>query len=143
MNQLVAMAPLMTECFLNVPNYQPFTHLVPEVAINEMNPEKKDMKSKAEARLAPKTEKLDFSKPDLIDKEALLFSKYVWATIHGDKPFPSQYFGAHGKGLKKLGLKYCSIVVVPNFSSVSICSLASSIAFSCERPRLEKSSFCP
>jgi len=105
MNQLVAMAPLMTECFLNVPNYQPFTHLVPEVAINEMNPEKKDMKSKAEARLAPKTEKLDFSKPDLIDKEALLFSKYVWATIHGDKPFPSQYFGAHGKGLKKLGLK--------------------------------------
>lgn len=106
MNQLVALAPIMTECFQDVPNYQIYTHLVPEVAINEMNPDKKNMKSKAEARLAPKTEKLDFSKPDLIDKDALLFSKYVWATIHGDKPFPSQYFGTHGKGLKQLGLKF-------------------------------------
>ena len=105
MNQLVAMAPLMTECFQDIPDYQTYTHFIPEVAINEMNPMKKDIKSKAEARLAPKTEKIDFSLPDRIDKDALLFSKYVWATIHGDKPFPAKYFGAHGKGLKKLGLK--------------------------------------
>lgn len=105
MNQLVGMAPLMTECFQDIPDYQTYTHLVPEVEINEMNQEQKNMKSKTEARLAPKTEKLDFSMPDRIDKDALLFSKYVWATIHGDKPFPSKYFGAHGKGLKELGLK--------------------------------------
>jgi hypothetical protein len=48
---------------------------------------------------------MDFSKPDLIDKDALLFSEYVWSTIHGDKPFPKAYFGAHQKGLKALDLK--------------------------------------
>ena len=76
-----------------------------------MNPVKSQLKSKTEARLAPKTEKLDFSRPDLIDKDALMFSKYVWASVHGDKPFPSHYFGEHGKGLKALGLKVDSNVI--------------------------------
>lgn len=111
MNQLVAFAPLMTECFQDTPNYMTYNYLQPAVAINEMNPNKNNIKSETEAFLAPKTEKLDFSRPDLIDKDALLFSKYVWSTIHGDKPFPSQYFGAHGKGLKRLGLKIDSNVV--------------------------------
>lgn len=105
MNQLVALAPLMTQCFQDIPDYSGYNHVIPAVAINEMNPVKSQLKSKTEARLAPKTEKLDFSRPDLIDKDALMFSKYVWASVHGDKPFPSHYFGAHGKGLKALGLK--------------------------------------
>jgi len=110
MNQIVAMSPLMTDCFQATPNYGGFTHLLPGVALNEMNPDVKDMKSKAEIRLAPKTERLDFSKPDRIDNDALLFSKYVWSTIYGDKPFPSEYYGPHGKGLKELGLKIDPIV---------------------------------
>ncbi len=112
MNQLVALAPLMTRCFQDIPEYSAYNHVIPAVAINEMNPVKSQLKSKTEARLAPKTEKLDFSRPDLIDKDALLFSKYVWASIHGDKPFPSNYFGAHGKGLKALGLKVDPNVIV-------------------------------
>jgi len=100
----------MTDCFQATPNYGGFTHLLPGVALNEMNPDVKDMKSKAEIRLAPKTERLDFSKPDRIDNDALLFSKYVWSTIYGDKPFPSEYYGPHGKGLKELGLKIDPIV---------------------------------
>ena len=105
MNQLVAMAPLMTDCFKINPDYTGYTSLTPTVAINEMNPPKKKITSKTSARLAPLTEKMDFSKPDLIDKDALIFSEYLWSTIYGDKPFPKQYFGAHGKGLKALGLK--------------------------------------
>lgn len=105
MNQVVAMAPVMANCFTNTADFTSYNLLQPSVAINEMNPPKKAIKSKTEARLAPKTEKLDFSRPDLIDNDALMFSKYVWATVHGDKPFPSLYFGAHGKGLKVLGLK--------------------------------------
>jgi YVTN family beta-propeller protein len=105
MNQTVAMSPLMTECFQDTPNFGGYSFLGSNIALNEMNPEKKDMKSKTQAYLAPKTEKLDFSRPDRIDKDALMFSKYVWSTIHGDKPFPSKYFGDHGKGLKELGLK--------------------------------------
>lgn len=70
-----------------------------------MNPARSAMQSKTTARLAPLTAKMDFSRPDLIDKDALIFSQYVWSTIHGDKPFPKAYFGAHKKGLKALGLK--------------------------------------
>lgn len=105
MNQLVAAAPLMTACFQENPDYTAYNFLTPSVAINEMNPPKEAIKSKTTARLAPLTQKMDFSKPDLIDKDALIFSQYVWSTIHGDKPFPTEYFGAHGKGLKPLGLK--------------------------------------
>ncbi|WP_114940751.1 bifunctional YncE family protein/alkaline phosphatase family protein [Mucilaginibacter endophyticus] len=105
MNQLVAMAPLMTDCFKEDPDYQSYVSLTPAVAVNEMNPPKKKMTSKTMIRLAPLTQKLDFSKPDLNDKDALLFSEYLWSTIHGDIPFPKAYFGAHGKGLKALGLK--------------------------------------
>lgn len=105
MNQLVAAAPLMTACFQETPDYTAYNSLTPTIAINEMNPGKDKIKSKTMARLAPMTQKMDFSKPDLIDRDALLFSEYVWSTIHGDKPFPKQYFGAHQKGLKALGLK--------------------------------------
>ncbi|WP_121812203.1 bifunctional YncE family protein/alkaline phosphatase family protein [Mucilaginibacter kameinonensis] len=105
MNQLVAMAPLMTDCFKANPDYQGYASLTPAIAVNEMNPPKKKMTSKTMIKLAPLTQKLDFSKPDLNDKDALLFSEYLWSTIHGDIPFPKAYFGAHGKGLKALGLK--------------------------------------
>jgi YVTN family beta-propeller protein len=105
MNQMVAMAPLMTDCFKENPDYTGYASLTPAVAINEMNPPKKKITNKTTSRLAPLTEKMDFSKPDLIDKDALIFSEYIWSTIYGDKPFPKEYFGAHGKGLKALGLK--------------------------------------
>ncbi|OQP54285.1 hypothetical protein A4H97_22635 [Niastella yeongjuensis] len=105
MNQLVAMAPLMTACFHETTDYTAYNCLTPSIPINEMNPPKEKMSSKTTAKLAPLTQKMDFSLPDLIDKDALLFSKYVWSTIHGDLPFPKEYFGAHGKGLKALGLK--------------------------------------
>lgn len=105
MNQMVAMAPLMTECFKENPDYTAYTTITPGVAINELNPPKKKITNKTTSRLAPLTEKMDFSKPDLNDKDALIFSEYIWSTIYGDKPFPKKYFGAHGKGLKALGLK--------------------------------------
>ncbi len=105
MNQLVAAAPLMTACFKQEPDYTAYNCLKPSIAINELNPAKNKIKTQTTARLAPLTQKMDFSRPDLIDKDALLFSEYVWSTIHGDKPFPKAYFGAHQKGLKALGLK--------------------------------------
>ncbi|GAO44052.1 hypothetical protein FPE01S_03_00920 [Flavihumibacter petaseus NBRC 106054] len=105
MNQLVASSPVMSECFQQLPDYSGYTCLQPAIPINEMNPPKTAFTSKTTARLAPLTAKMDFSRPDLIDKDALVFSEYVWSTIHGDKPFPKAYFGAHQKGLKALGLK--------------------------------------
>jgi len=105
MNQLVAMAPVMTECFQDTPNFSPYVCVQPTVAIDELNPDPKRAASKTQARLAPLTVKMDFSEPDLIDKQAELFSRWVWSTVHGDEPFPKGYMGAHGKGLAALGLR--------------------------------------
>jgi YVTN family beta-propeller protein len=105
MNQLVALSPLMSECFQEVPDFTPFTCRTSDVALGETNPDPKDAPTKAQSRLAPKTYDLDFSAPDRIDDDALVFSAWVWSTTHGDEPFPAAYFGPHGKGLKALGLK--------------------------------------
>jgi len=105
MNQLVATAPLMTECFQETPDLTGYNSIASSIPLNEMNPAKTAFQSKTTARLAHLTQRMDFSKPDLIDKDALIFSEYVWSTIHGDKPFPKEYFGNHKKGLKALGLK--------------------------------------
>ncbi len=105
MNQLVASSPQMSECFCDVPDFTPYVCLPANVPIDEMNPSSSQIKSKVQARLAPLTEKLDFSQPDLIDKDADLFSRFIWSTVRGDEPFPAEYAGAHGKGLKALGLR--------------------------------------
>ena len=49
-----------------------------------------------------KLQKMDFSKPDHINEN--IFNRYIWYSIKGDARYPSEYVGAHGKGLKKLGL---------------------------------------
>lgn len=105
MNQLVALSPVMSECFQEVPDYTPFTCLTSEIALNETNPDPKNAPGKMQSRLAPKTYHLDFSKPDCIDEDALVFSQWEWSTVRGEEPFPVAYFGAHGKGLKALGLR--------------------------------------
>ena len=51
------------------------------------------------------TQRMDFSKPDLIDRDALIFSKYVWSTIYGERPFPAKHFGVQPKNLRALGLQ--------------------------------------
>ena len=105
MNQTVAMAPVMDGCFQETPNFATYTCRPTNIPLDELNPDPKKAPSKTQARLAPKTERLDFSAPDRLDAQAVLFSRWVWSTVRGDEPFPVAYTGAHGKGLKALGLR--------------------------------------
>ena len=105
LNQTVAAAPLMDECFTDKPDFTPFTALPNTVPLDEVNGAPTAATSKTAADLGPLTEKLDFTGPDRIDKDAVMFSRWVWATIHGDRPFPVEFTGAHGKGLAALGLQ--------------------------------------
>jgi len=105
MNQMVAMAPVMAECFQDAPDLAPCRCLANTIPLDELNPNPRNAPSKTQAKLAPLTERLDFSAPDRIDKEAELFSRWVWATVRGDEPFPKGYMGPHGKGLAALGLR--------------------------------------
>ncbi len=104
MNQLVAMAPVMAECFQQTSDAAPYVCRAAGVELNELNPDPKAAPNKTQATLAPKTLDMDFSKPDLIDADALVFSRWAWSTVRGDEPFPIAYFGAHGMGLPALGL---------------------------------------
>ena len=101
MNQQDAMAPLMFDCFTNVPNFTPYTALPSNVALNEgvaaaANPSRK------QRYWAKQLEKMDFSRPDRVNDD--LFNRYIWYSIKGDQPYPVQFVGGHGKGLKQLGL---------------------------------------
>jgi hypothetical protein len=45
---------------------------------------------------------MDFSKPDLVNDDAL--NRIIWHSIKGDARYPAEFAGPHGKGLKNLGL---------------------------------------
>jgi YVTN family beta-propeller protein len=101
MNQQDAMAPLMFDCFTNVPDFTPYTAL----------PNNVDLASgtSGTGALSPKQrywvkrlQKMDFSKPDRINEDT--FNRYIWFTVKGDAPYPAKFVGGHGKGLKQLGL---------------------------------------
>lgn len=101
MNQQDAMAPLMFDCFTNVPDFTPYTALANNVPLTEGVASSSALSSK-ERYWARKIQKLDFSRPDRINDD--LFNRYIWFTIKGDAPYPAEFVGGHGKGLKQLGL---------------------------------------
>jgi hypothetical protein len=43
-----------------------------------------------------------FDLPDLADEDTL--NRVIWYSARGDQRYPSELAGAHGKGLRKLGL---------------------------------------
>jgi hypothetical protein len=53
---------------------------------------------KLEARIAA----LDFTKPDVIDQDA--HNRQTWREARPGEPYPAKFAGAHGRGLKALGL---------------------------------------
>jgi len=101
MNQQDAMAPLMFDCFTNLPDCTPYTALPNNVDLASgtgggatLSPKQKSW--------AKKLQKMDFTKPDRINEDT--FNRYIWFTVKGDAPYPAKYVGGHGKGLKPLGL---------------------------------------
>jgi hypothetical protein len=101
MNQQDGMAPLMFDCFTNVPNLTPYVARPNNVPLEE-GVSFAGTPSRKQRYWARQLEKMDFSKPDKINDD--LFNRYIWFTIKGDIPYPSEFVGGHGKGLKKLGL---------------------------------------
>ncbi len=101
MNQQDAMAPLMFGCFTNVPNYAPYTALPSNIPLTEGVTTTAALSPKARY-WAAKVEKMDLTRPDRIDDDA--FNRFIWHANKGDTPYPAKFVGAHGRGLKRLGL---------------------------------------
>jgi autotransporter-associated beta strand protein/YVTN family beta-propeller protein len=101
MNQQDAMAPLMFDCFTNLPDFTPYTALPNNVDLASGTGGTGALSPK-QRYWAKRLQKMDFSKPDLINEDT--FNRYIWFTVKGDAPYPSKFVGGHGKGLKQLGL---------------------------------------
>ena len=99
MNQQDALGPVMSDCFNDIPDFTPYTALTNQ--INLVTGSKSPLSSNA-LRYYRKLRNADFTKPDRIDEDA--FNRYIWYSIKGDAPYPSEFVGSHGKGLKELGL---------------------------------------
>jgi autotransporter-associated beta strand protein/YVTN family beta-propeller protein len=102
MNQQDAMAPLMFDCFTDLPDFTPYDALPNNVDLAEGVTGNAQLTSR-QRYWARQLKNMDFTRPDLIDED--LFNRYIWFTIKGDQPYPAQFAGAHGKGLKRLGLE--------------------------------------
>ncbi len=104
-NQIAAMAPVMAECFRPEADLEAFTHLAANIPLDERNVKTQTMGSNGQT-LAAATATLDFAYPDRADEDTL--NQIVWHSVRGDEAYPAAWAGAHGKGLKKLGLSLAS-----------------------------------
>ncbi len=123
-NQLYAAAPVMSACFTDQPDGEPYSALTPSVAIDELTPPKPrrrprpgpgdggappSQKGGTPAASPPPdlyalTAMQDFSKPDMVNDAD--FNLVLWHAAKGpDAPYPAQFSGAHGRGLAALGLQ--------------------------------------
>jgi len=102
MNQMDALAPVMSACFSAKPDLTPYQARPATIKLDELNP--KLDKLKGQARIwAEKSMALDFSKPDAADEDTL--NRILWFAAKGAEEYPAAYAGAHGRGLRALKLK--------------------------------------
>jgi DNA-binding beta-propeller fold protein YncE len=102
LNQGVAMAPTMEDCFADEPDLRPYTCLPNLVPLDEDNGKKIEIGAE-QPQAGSQSPKLDFTRPDRNDDDA--FNRLLWAAVHPQQAYPREFAGAHGKGLAALGLK--------------------------------------
>ena len=104
MNQMDAMAPLMTDCFKDTPDLTPYKALPVTIRLDQLNPPKEALPKK-EREMAELSERQDFGKPDRVDDDTM--NRVLWHAVKGvDVPYPAEWAGAHGRGLKGLKLRH-------------------------------------
>ena len=102
MNQMVALSPLMTDCFTTKPDFQSYKSLPNQIPLDEMNKSTAELQGK-ELHWALKSLELPLDEVDQADENT--FNRILWHAVKGvDAPYPTELAGAHGKGLRKLGL---------------------------------------
>jgi len=102
LNQMVAAAPLMTECFTTRPDFRPYQCRPNQIPLDEMNPPTAALRGDAR-HWAEKSLALDFEEVDRADEDTL--NRILWHSAKGpEAPYPAALAGAHGSGLRKLGL---------------------------------------
>jgi hypothetical protein len=94
MNQMDAIGPLMTDCFVPKPDFTPFNHVTPATSLTAAVPPLEQLTGKARY-WAMKSMKLDLSGPDRANPNTL--SRVLWFATHGEAPFPTKFVGTNKK----------------------------------------------
>ncbi len=109
MNQVVAASTTMEDCFTTQADLTPYAALTPKQKLNEKRPPAAKKTGfwppflVGDDRLTAQFEALDFSGPDRIDDDTL--NRAIWAQTRPGERYPREFMGAHGQGLKALGLQ--------------------------------------
>ena len=102
LNQMVALAPTMEDCFTNTRDMTPYTLCPAQVPLDEPNKSRSAMNA-VEQKLADAAAQFDFSKPDQINDD--VFNQILWIAARPGEPYPKAFAGAHAKGLAQLKLR--------------------------------------
>lgn len=98
MNQMDAMAPVMTECFTGKPDYRPYQCIPNRIPLNEM--------AQNNAYFGTSGTGVDWERLSCPDRmNDAVMNRILWRLSKGDEPYPQQFEGAHGSGLAALHLK--------------------------------------
>jgi len=107
LNQMVALAPVMTTCFTDKPDFTPYTALPNRVPLDELNPPLSSL-TPQQRHWAEASLRLPLEKPDLAEED--LLNRILWHAVRGvDAPYPVEFAGAHGKGLAARGVVLGSV----------------------------------
>jgi YVTN family beta-propeller protein len=102
MNQMVALSPLMTDCFTAKPDFKPYQCRPNQIPLDEMNKPTAKLEGD-ELHWAQKSIEQNFNEVDRADEDTL--NRIIWHSVKGvNSRYPVELAGAHGKGLRKLGL---------------------------------------
>ncbi|MEM7312770.1 MAG: alkaline phosphatase family protein [Planctomycetota bacterium] len=106
MNQQVASAPLMRDCFETDVVQQPYSVRKANYALNE-SPKPKEKQSSVEQRWRRILATVPIERTGMkTPKDEDNLNRFVWhETMGWETPYPVEKSGAHATGLKKLGLK--------------------------------------
>ncbi len=108
MNQMDALAPVMSACFTNAPDLSPYTALPNQVPLDEMPKPIAQLHGK-ELYWARQLAAMRFDQPDLNNDD--LLNRILWHSVKGvDAPYPVAFAGPHGKGLAALKLEHAPTV---------------------------------
>ncbi|HWQ90868.1 MAG TPA: bifunctional YncE family protein/alkaline phosphatase family protein [Clostridia bacterium] len=102
MNQMVALAPVMSECFTSKPDLTPYRCRPNQVPLDEMNQATTQLQGR-ELHWARASLEQNLDEVDRADEDTM--NRILWHAMKGvNTPYPEQFAGAHGRGLRKLGL---------------------------------------
>ena len=105
MNQQDASMPLMSHCFQNTPDLEPYVAIPANFALNEY-PKPHNEQSRTEQQWRETLATVPIERTGMkTEQDEDNLNRFVWHEMKGwTFPYPTTYAGAHGKGLSRYGL---------------------------------------